>query len=51
MYLSFSFIFFQDIEKEVRKEVDEAIAKAKVRSFLWWSFDFINFLFIFVNFN
>lgn len=25
-------VLFQDIEKEVRKEVDDAIAKAKVRS-------------------
>lgn len=27
-----SIIYVQDIEKETRKEVDEAIAKAKVRS-------------------
>jgi len=26
--------FFQDIEKEIRKEVDEAIAKAKVKLYL-----------------
>lgn len=29
---------FQDIEKEVRKEVDEAIAQAKVRSAMLFIF-------------
>lgn len=29
---------FQDVEKEVRKEVDNAIAQAKVRNFLLLSF-------------
>lgn len=28
----------QDIEKEIRKEVDEAIAKAKVRKLSWLQF-------------
>ena len=33
--LSLLHLTIQDIEKEVRKEVDEAIAKAKVRIFFY----------------
>ena len=32
---------FQDIEKEMRKEVDDAIAQAKVRNFCCFRFDFV----------